>query len=110
MLSVAPKIITIVSAKSASTKLIDILIINRNLNTCLNTFKPFSSSPAPKFFETSAPPPTANIVAIPNSIIVSGITIVTAASALSPTPCPTNMPSIIVYSDETNMASAEGIA
>ena len=60
--------------------------------------------------DTKSPPPTANIVAIPNSIIVNGITILTAASAESPTPCPTKIPSIIVYKDETNMAKAEGSA
>ena len=64
----------------------------------------------PIFLDTRSPPPTANIVATPNSIIVNGITIFTAANAESPTPCPTKIPSIIVYNDETNIAKAEGTA
>ena len=62
------------------------------------------------FFDTNAPPPTAIIFAIPTIITVNGKTILTAASAESPTPWPTNIPSIIVYNDDINIESADGIA
>ena len=86
------------------------LRINKNLKTWRNITLAFWILPLPKFLEISAPPPTANMVAIPNNIMVRGITTLTAANARSPTPCPTKIPSMTVYKDEINMAKAEGIA
>ena len=61
-------------------------IINNNFITCLNIFTALSILLAPTFFDTNAPPPTANIFAIPNNTTVKGSTIFTAANAESPTP------------------------
>ena len=86
------------------------LNINKTLKTCLKILIAFSILPDPIFLETNAPPPMANIEAKPNNITVNGKTIFTAANAESPTPCPTNIPSITVYSEEINIANADGIA
>ncbi len=86
------------------------LTINKDLNTCLKILTALSTLLAPIFLETNAPPPIANIEANPNNITVNGRTIFTAAKAESPTPCPTNIPSITVYNEEINIAKADGIA
>ena len=92
------------------TILIIKLNINKDLKTCLKILTAFFTLFAPIFLETNAPPPIANMEAKPNNITVNGRTILTAANAESPTPCPTNIPSITVYNEEINIANADGIA
>ncbi len=44
-----------------------------------------------------------------NNIMITGMTILTAANASEPTKCPTKIPSAIMYMDEKNMLITLGM-